>query len=111
MKHGFICTAAATPKIRVADPVYNGEQVLLLMRQGAEQKAKVMVFPELCLTGYTCDDLFFQNTLLKKAKEALKNLIEQTANLDMLAFVGLPWEWGGKCSDKTQPGLLCSSAT
>ena len=75
MKHGFICTAAATPKIRVADPVYNGEQVLLLMRQGAEQKAKVMVFPELCLTGYTCDDLFFQNTLLKKAKEALKNLI------------------------------------
>ncbi len=96
MKHGFICTAAATPKIRVADPVYNGEQVLLLMRQGAEQKAKVMVFPELCLTGYTCDDLFFQNTLLKKAKEALKNLIEQTANLDMLAFVGLPWEWGGK---------------
>ena len=67
MKHGFICTAAATPKIRVADPVYNGEQVLLLMRQGAEQKAKVMVFPELCLTGYTCDDLFFQNTLLKKA--------------------------------------------
>ena len=57
MKDGFLRTAAATPKIRVADPQYNAKQIIELMEQGESRGVKVMVFPELCLTGYTCSDL------------------------------------------------------
>lgn len=96
MKYGFIRTAAATPKIRVADPEYNGEQIFRMIQEGSARKAKLMVFPELCLTGYTCGDLFMQETLLMKAREALKKLIQNTASVDMLVFVGTPWQWGGK---------------
>ena len=58
MRDGLIRTAAATPKIRVADPDYNGEQIIKLIEEGFEKGAKLMVFPELCLTAYTCGDLF-----------------------------------------------------
>ena len=58
MRDGFIRVAAATPKVRVADTVFNGEQVVRLMEEGYEKGAKLMVFPELCLTAYTCGDLF-----------------------------------------------------
>jgi len=96
MNQGFIRVAASTPKIRVADPDYNKEQILELMKEGAGKNAKIMVFPELCLTGYTCGDLFLQSTLIKKAKDALVWLTKASEDLDMLAFVGLPWEYGGK---------------
>ncbi|MCI9361342.1 MAG: NAD(+) synthase [Hungatella sp.] len=96
MKYGFIRTAAATPKIRVADPEYNGKQIYRMIKEGAARKAKIMVFPELCLTGYTCGDLFMQDTLLMKTKEALKKLIQDTASVDMLVFAGTLWQWGGK---------------
>lgn len=96
MNQGFIRVAASTPKIRVADPDFNREQILELMKEGAAQQTKIMVFPELCLTAYTCNDLFLQNTLLSKAKEGLEYLVKESKNLDMLAFVGLPWEYGGK---------------
>ena len=96
MNQGFIRVAASTPKIRVADPEYNKEQILNLMKEGAARQTKIMVFPELCLTGYTCGDLFLQNTLLGKAKEALGWLVKASEGIDMLAFVGLPWECGGK---------------
>ncbi|MBT9779121.1 NAD(+) synthase [Clostridium sp. MCC353] len=96
MKDGFIRAAAATPKIKVADPEYNREQISGMMREGAKNHAKIMVFPELCLTAYTCSDLFLQTALLKKAREELDRLIEETADLDILAFVGLPWERDGK---------------
>ena len=58
MEQGFIRMAAATPKIRVADPVYNRERIAAVMGEAAARRAKVVVFPELCLTGYTCGDLF-----------------------------------------------------
>ncbi len=96
MDQGYIRAAAATPKIRVADPVYNGERVLEQMREGAEKHAKIMVFPELCLTAYTCNDLFLQDRLLEEAQNSLRRLLERTKELDMLAFVGLPWQWGGR---------------
>ena len=96
MNDGFIRTAAATPKIRVADPDYNGEQILGMIKEGAALKAKLMVFPELCLTGYTCGDLFLQETLLLKAREELKRLIRETKDIDMLVFVGVPWRREGK---------------
>ncbi len=96
MDQGYIRVAAATPKIRVADPIYNGERILELMREGAENKAKLIVFPELCITAYTCNDLFLQDRLLAEAKKTLAMLAEATKELDLLAFVGLPWEMGGR---------------
>ncbi len=101
MDQGYIRVAAATPKVRVADPLYNAERVLELMREGAERQAKLMVFPELCLTAYTCNDLFLQEELLTEAKAALAKLAEATAGMDVLAFVGLPWEAGGKLYNVT----------
>lgn len=96
MNHGFIRGAAATPKIRVADPVYNADRILELMAQGADNHAKIMVFPELCLTGYTCNDLFLQNSLLQSAKAQLVRIVRKTEGYDMIAFLGLPWQHGGK---------------
>lgn len=96
MKQGFIRVAAATPEVRVADPVYNAERIYELMKEGVQNHAKIMVFPELCLTAYTCGDLFLQSTLLEKAKEELWKLTEKTKGMDMVSFVGLPWERGGK---------------
>lgn len=96
MKDGFIRVAAATPEIKVADPVYNGDKVWEMVQNGRKNNAKIMVFPELCLTGYTCGDLFLHDILITKAKEELKKLVDRTLGLDMLIFVGLPWERGGK---------------
>lgn len=96
MRQGFIRTAAATPKIRVADPEYNGARITDLMRQAADSHAKIIVFPELCLTGYTCGDLFLQTPLLLKAREQLSAILKATEDLDLLGFLGLPWQQGGK---------------
>ena len=74
MNHGFIKVAAITPKIRVADPLYNAEQVIAAMREAAGNGSRVLVFPELVLTGYTCGDLFLQQLLLEQAEEALYQL-------------------------------------
>ena len=71
MEHGFVKTAAVTPKIRVAQPEYNGTEIIRLMKEAAEKGAKIIVFPELCITGYTCGDLFLQELLLRSAKETL----------------------------------------
>ena len=96
MKDGFIRVAAATPDIKVADPVFNAEKIWEMIEEGREKGAKVMVFPELALTGYTCGDLFLQDVLVEKAKDELKKMIEKTEGMDMLVFVGLPWEKNGK---------------
>ena len=90
MKDGFIKVAAATPEIRVADCVYNGQRIVELMREAAAEGVKVMVLPELCITGYTCGDLFLQDTLLLGTEDTLASILQQTAELDMLAAVGLP---------------------
>ena len=90
MRDGFIKVAAGTPKIRVADCRYNAEQIFTLMREADKQGVKVLALPELCLTGYTCGDLFLQDTLLRGAEEGLKTILEATRNLDMVAAVGLP---------------------
>ena len=98
MRDGFIKVAAGTPSIRVADCQYNAEQCIGLIRQAAEQKVKVLALPELCLTGYTCGDLFLQDTLLRGAEEALAAVLEATKELDILTAVGLPVrnKWTGK---------------
>ena len=92
MKHGFVKTAAITPKIRVAQPEFNGAEIIRLAKEAAGNGAKLIVFPELCITGYTCGDLFFQAALIQKARETLFAIADAVKDLDALIFVGLPWE-------------------
>lgn len=96
MRQGFVKVAAVTPKIKVADTKYNAELILDMMKESARQGAKIVVFPELCLTGYTCQDLFLQERLLQGAKDALMKLVKESASLDAIFFVGLPFEILGK---------------
>ena len=90
MKNGFVKVAAGTPKIRVADCLHNADRIIELMKEAAEQGVKVLVLPELCITGYTCGDLFLQDALLRGAETALRHILEESAALDLLAAVGLP---------------------
>ena len=96
MRQGFVKAAAVTPKIKVADTKYNAELILDMMKESTRQGAKIVVFPELCLTGYTCQDLFLQERLLQGAKDALMKLVKESTSLDAIFFVGLPFEILGK---------------
>ncbi len=96
MQQGFIKVAAVTPYIRVADPLFNRESVLKGIVEAASHDASVIVTPELCLSGYTCGDLFLQEQLLASSKEALSWLMEQTKDLSALIFIGLPFSYLGK---------------
>ena len=91
MKYGYVKVAAVTPKIEVANCEYNGEQVIKLIDQAGKEKVKVLVFPELCLTGYTCADLFLHDVLIKSAEEKLIKIAEYTRGMDMLIALGLPF--------------------
>ena len=90
MKDGFVKAAAATPDIRVADVAYNTENICKMIDETVANGAKVIVFPELCVTGYTCSDLFMQDILLKEAKEALFKIADYTKEKDALIFIGVP---------------------
>ena len=96
MRQGFVKAAAVTPKIKVADTKYNAELILDMMKESTRQGAKIVVFPELCLTGYTCQDLFLQERLLEESLEGLQTVLEHTKGHDALTFVGLPFEKDGK---------------
>ena len=96
MKDGFIKVATATPKIKVADVSYNADSIIACIKQAAEQDVKLLALPELCITGYTCGDLFFQKTLIDGAWEQLQRIKNETANLDIIAVVGLPMPKNGK---------------
>ncbi|MBD5478718.1 MAG: NAD(+) synthase [Lachnospiraceae bacterium] len=96
MKQGFVKVAAVTPKIKVADPQYNAEQIKERLAEAYDKGAKVIVFPELCLTGYTCCDLFLQELLLEEALQQFIGLAGFTRGHDALVFVGLPFEKDGK---------------
>lgn len=96
MRHGFVKVAAATPDIRVADVEFNTEKICSAIEEACAQKAKILVFPELCVTGYTCGDLFTQDALLLAAEDALVKIAEFTADKDILAFVGAPLCVSGK---------------
>ena len=96
MKQGFVKAASATPAIRVADPVYNAQVICEQMEEAVSHGATIVVFPELCITGYTCGDLFLQNLLLEEAKEALLRITAQTAKMDAVILVGLPIEKDGR---------------
>ena len=90
MKYGFVKVAAATPQIRVGDTKFNGESIIRLIRDAEKAGVELLVFPELCVCGYTCGDLFGQDVLLSGAQCALKAIADATKGLEMLVFVGVP---------------------
>ena len=96
MKNGFVKVAAATPDIRVADVEFNTQNIINAMEEAQKNGAKILVFPELCVTGYTCSDLFNHSVLLKASRKALLEIAENTNDKDMLVFVGAPLEVNGK---------------
>lgn len=96
MKDGYIRVAASTPEIKVADVEFNRQQICDKIKEGRQQGAKLMVFPELTMTGYTCGELFIQKALLTGTKAQLEKLIDFTSGSDMLVFVGMPWEFNNK---------------
>lgn len=90
MNLGFVRVAAATPEIRVADCNRNSDEIIKLINEAELKNVSLVVFPELCITGYTCGDLFLQKTLLDGAKNALVKIVKATAELDIISVVGLP---------------------
>ena len=96
MKDGFVKVAAASPSLKVGNPIYNSERIISLMKSADEVGVKVLVFPELSITGYTAQDLFFHSALLSSAQEALMEIKDASASLDVLSFVGYPLHYNGK---------------
>ena len=90
MNYGFVKVAAAVPQVKVADCFYNIQQIEGLMRQASQKEVQIIAFPELSVTSYTCMDLFSQETLLRNAEKALLDLVNSTADLDLLTIVGCP---------------------
>lgn len=96
MNYGFVKVATAAPEVRVADVTFNTQKTIAAMHAAAEHGARLIVFPELGLTAYTCSDLFFQSALIQKAKDAVQQIAGETETLDILAVVGLPLAVGDK---------------
>lgn len=113
MQHGFVRIGTGIPRVTVADPIKNAEEIRTLIRQAEEAKVDILVLPELCLTGYTCGDLFFQPTLLAEAEAALERLIADTRGLRVLVAIGLPVQVGGRlynCAAVVSDGTLLGVA-
>ena len=109
MKDGFVSVACGTPKLRLADCNYNAEQTFTLMRKAEKAGAKVLVLPELGLTGYSCGDLFYQDTLLRASEEALSTVLAATRNLEVVTAVGMPLRVNNKlynCAVIIQKGTV-----
>ena len=91
MQDGFIKVASITPRVRVADVAFNVESCLAAIEEAAGNRgAKVVVLPELCITGYTCGDLFLKPFLIRQAQESLLELAHRTADTEVLFIVGMP---------------------
>lgn len=109
MKDGFIKVAAASLDVKVADCAYHGAQVQQAMDWAEALGVQVLTLPELCLTGYSCQDLFLQPTLQKGAWKALEEVVEHSKGMEVLTFVGLPYLHEGKlynCAAAVQNGKL-----
>lgn len=95
MNYGFVKVAAATPRIKVADTQGNAQAIMACIAHAAEEKVELMVFPELCICGYTCGDLFGQDVLLRGAEDGLKAIAAATEGKELLVFVGVPVKMDG----------------
>ncbi|MBP1563932.1 MAG: NAD(+) synthase [Oscillospiraceae bacterium] len=109
MKDGFIKCAAATPDLKVANCSYNADKIIGLINEAYTAGVKILAFPELCVTGYTCADLFLSKTLLDGAENALKAILSASAGKDIVAAVGCPLRVGGElynCAVVLQNGKI-----
>lgn len=93
MNYDFIRVAAATPNIKVADTEFNASEICKIIDQAEKEHTKLLVFPELCLTGYTCSDLFWQTQLLEDTRVQTMRIAEFTKNYNMIVIIGLPFEY------------------
>ncbi len=109
MKDGFVKAAAITPVIKLGDCAYNADEIIRLIREAEAQHIRIACFPELCITGYTCGDLFLQDVLLESAKEQMIRIAKATEGLDVFAVVSLPLQVGTKiyiCGVAVQNGRI-----
>jgi len=109
MNHGFVRVGAAAHELRVADCIFNAEKIIEIIKDAEKKSVEFLVFPELCITGYTCGDLFLKDTLLKGAKEALFKITEATGGSSMVSIVGLPMAINGRiynCAAVLQNGRI-----
>ena len=109
MKYGFVTVAAAIPAVRVADVDFNLHSIEREIARAEGRGVEVVCFPELCITGYSCQDLFREQLLLDKADEALMRLLDFTRKLDVISIVGLPVVADGlllNCAAVIQKGCL-----
>ena len=88
--HGFLRVGAASPRLKISDVPYNVAEIVKLIDAARKEGCSVLVFPELCITGYTCGDLFLQELLLEKALDGLETILEASRDGDILVVVGLP---------------------
>ena len=95
----FIKIASAIPNLKVADVFYNAAQITALCKKAAKANVQIITFPETCLTGYTCGDLFLQSTLLVKTEEALSNFLKETKKLDLIIIIGMPVNAGAQLAN------------
>ena len=109
MKYGFVNVAAAVPAVKVADVEYNVQQIESVIAQAEDRGVEILVFPELCITGYTCQDLFKEQLLLDHAEEGVVKLLDFTRKLDVIVIIGLPVVVNGllyNCAAVLQSGTL-----
>lgn len=109
MKDGFISVACGSPKVHLADCARNAEETFTMMRKAEQAGVRVLVLPELGLTGYTCGDLFYQDTMLRGAEQALATVLEATRNLEVVTAVGLPVQFSNRlynCAAVIQKGVI-----
>lgn len=109
MKYGFLKVAAGVPALKVADCQYNAQQIIALMQEAESQTCDVLTLPQLCISGSTCGDLFFQSSLLDDAGQALCRILEASEEMSLLTFVGMPLLIGQKlynCSIAIQQGKI-----
>lgn len=90
-RHGFVKVAAAVPAVRVADTEFNATQIIAAIKDAAERGVDIITFPELCITGYSCQDLFHSTLLLDAAEKALDRIMEETQDLQIVSIVGMPY--------------------
>ncbi len=109
MKDGFVKVSACSPKLHLANCQENAKEIITLIKQCNKINSKVIVFPELCITGYSCGDLFLQHSLLDNALKALKTIVESTKNADAIIVVSLPLEINNKlyiCAAVINKGII-----
>ena len=95
MSYHFLKVCTITPKLRLADCLYNTQEIIKSLKEAAENGSSLAVFPELCITGYSCADLFFQSTLIQSAEESLKAILKASQSLEIIAIIGMPISQGG----------------